>query len=758
MARETTVVRRRIAPPAGGRRRQATANGRPGARREVTLEDKYVLEEGRVLLTGVQALVRLVLDQHRADRRRGLTHRHVRSPATRARRSAASTSELAAQPRAARASIDVRHVPGLNEELGATAAWGTQLAAQLPGAALRRRGRHLVRQGARPRPRRRRPAPRQLRRASRAPAARSPWSATTRPPSRRRSRAPPSRCSRACTCRPSSRATRPGGPRPRPARRRAARARRACGPASRSSRASPTRSGTVDVAPGRVSPASRAERPASRARAERQPAAAGVARAGAHAARRRAPSSRSRTRARTASTGSTARPRRLARRSSRRARRYHDLLPGAARTWASTTRLARAGVRLLKLGMIWPLEPGIVREFAAGSTRSSSSRRSGRSSRRSSRRRSTARADAPRIVGKRDERGEPLLPAERDLDADVVARAVGRAPAGARRPARLRRGAGCAGSTPSPAARRSCRWPARTPYFCSGCPHNASTAGARGHARRRRHRLPHDGRCSTPRAAATITGITQMGGEGAQWIGMAPFTDDRHLVQNLGDGTFHHSGSLAIRAAVAAGVNITYKLLYNDAVAMTGGQAIEGQLAVPDADPLARSRGRPADHRHDRGPEPLQGRRARRRSPRCATATQLLEAQQELADVEGVTVLIHDQRVRRREAARCASAASSAEPAAARLDQRARLRGLRRLRRRSRAACRSSRSRPSSAARRRSTRRPATRTTPASRATARRSSRSCPASARRREAPRAAGRRSCPSRAARRDRRRSRCG
>src|SRR5215217_4431825 len=133
MARETTVVRRRMAPPAGGRRRQATASGRRGgARPEVTLEDKYVLEEGRVLLTGVQALVRLVLDQHRADRRRGLTtgtlvSGYQGSPLGGLDRELAHNRELLNEHL-------VRHVPGLNEELGATSAWGSQLASQLPGA------------------------------------------------------------------------------------------------------------------------------------------------------------------------------------------------------------------------------------------------------------------------------------------------------------------------------------------------------------------------------------------------------------------------------------------------------------------------------------------------------------------------------------------------------------------------------------------------------------------------------------------------
>ena len=114
----------------------------------------------------------------------------------------------------------------------------------------------------------------------------------------------------------------------------------------------------------------------------------------------------------------------------------------------------------------------------------------------------------------------------------------------------------------------------RVPYFCSGCPHNASTKvpeGSRATAGIGCHFMA----IWMDRNTETYT---HMGGEGAPWVGIAPFTNEKHIFANLGDGTYFHSGSLAIRQAVASGANITYKILYNDAVAMTGGQHIDGEL------------------------------------------------------------------------------------------------------------------------------------------------------------------------------------
>ena len=117
----------------------------------------------------------------------------------------------------------------------------------------------------------------------------------------------------------------------------------------------------------------------------------------------------------------------------------------------------------------------------------------------------------------------------------------------------------------------------RIPYFCSGCPHNSSTVvpeGSRAYAGIGCHYMAQWMDRST-------LGFTQMGGEGANWIGEAPFSKRPHVFQNIGDGTYNHSGYMAIRASIAAGVNVTYKILFNDAVAMTGGQMNDGTLTVP---------------------------------------------------------------------------------------------------------------------------------------------------------------------------------
>jgi indolepyruvate ferredoxin oxidoreductase len=318
---------------------------------------------------------------------------------------------------------------------------------------------------------------------------------------------------------------------------------------------------------------------------------------------------------------------------------YFDLRHALRSLGLDDRALDRAGVRILKLGMIWPLEPAIARDFARGLDEILVAEEKGPFVETQLKEALYGTEGAPRIVGKRDERGERLLPAELDLDADVIARAVAARLRGRVRldsvDARLRKLDEIEGR---PAALPMAQ---RTPFFCSGCPHNSSIKAPDG-------TLVGGGiGCHTmvllnPEGKGEITGITQMGGEGAQWIGMAPFTQDSHLVQNLGDGTFHHSGSLAIRAAIAAGVNITYKLLYNEHVAMTGGQAIEGQLSVPDLTRWLELEGvrriivTAEDTSRYRGVKLADIAELRDRK-------ELLASQQELAEVEGVTVLIHDQ-------------------------------------------------------------------------------------------------------------------
>src|SRR6201987_3231545 len=184
----------------------------------------------------------------------------------------------------------------------------------------------------------------------------------------------------------------------------------------------------------------------------------------------------------------------------------------------------------------------------------------------------------PSVVGKRDESGAILLPSEGELTPTMVAAAVvarlrklgHRSPALEQRLAKLE-------GFDRPADRNGAAKLQRTPYFFSGCPHNSSTKipdGSRAMAGIGCH-----GMALYVPSRRTAT-ISHMGAEGANWIGQAPFTSEQHIFQNLGDGTYTHSGLLALRAAAVSGVNITYKILYNDAVAMTGGQPAEGSFTV----------------------------------------------------------------------------------------------------------------------------------------------------------------------------------
>ena len=241
-----------------------------------------------------------------------------------------------------------------------------------------------------------------------------------------------------------------------------------------------------------------------------------------------------------------------------------------------------------------------------------------------------------RMVGKADETGESLVPWIGELSplqlADIVADRLDREFSGLdlrARAARLRRGGSNLISVDGAT---------RMPYFCSGCPHNTST------------RLPEG---STALAGIgchfmaswmdrDTEGLIQMGGEGVNWISRSRFNGDRHVFQNLGDGTFYHSGSMAIRQAVAAGTNITFKILFNDAVAMTGGQPVDGPLSVTGIAHSVRAEGIERIALVSDEPE----RFTARELPAGTTIhsrRELDAVQRELRDIGGVTVLIYAQ-------------------------------------------------------------------------------------------------------------------
>lgn len=235
----------------------------------------------------------------------------------------------------------------------------------------------------------------------------------------------------------------------------------------------------------------------------------------------------------------------------------------------------RLGIRLYKVAMTWPLEPVGARGFADGLRKVIVVEEKRALIETQIKDICYGQPGMPAVIGKRDEHGGMLFQSNGALDPNQIAIAIGRRllefvddAALAERVAQHER---LRARTPEKPAMD------RTPYFCSGCPHNSGTKvpeGSRALAGIGCHFMAQWMNRST-------AGFTQMGGEGASWIGEAPFVKTRHVFQNIGDGTYFHSGYLALRAAVAAKVTMTYKILFNDAVAMTGGQHVDGQLTVP---------------------------------------------------------------------------------------------------------------------------------------------------------------------------------
>lgn len=299
--------------------------------------------------------------------------------------------------------------------------------------------------------------------------------------------------------------------------------------------------------------------------------------------------------------------------------------------------LAGLGIRLFQVGMSFPLDTNQIRRFAAGLTEVMVVEEHRGFLEGAIRHALYGMTDAPTVTGKHDPDGAALVPGWGGLDADAIRGPLRRRLVTRIDPARLRTIPGAA-----PDRLALTVLPQRTPWFCSGCPHSTSTQvpdGALVGTGIGCHALA--AKMDTARTGRILSNV-QMGGEGAQWVGAAPFLNTGHMFQNLGDGTLMHSGWLAIRFAVSSASHITFKILYNSAVSMTGGQHPPGLRSVPELVSGLRAEG------VGRIIITTDDTTKYRRITFGARVEvwdrhRILDAQRALAAEPGVTVLIHDQ-------------------------------------------------------------------------------------------------------------------
>nr|WP_295079392.1 indolepyruvate ferredoxin oxidoreductase family protein [uncultured Roseateles sp.] len=319
---------------------------------------------------------------------------------------------------------------------------------------------------------------------------------------------------------------------------------------------------------------------------------------------------------------------------------HYDFMEVLRRLQLSTEALAAAGVRVYKVGLVFPLESSRMRAFAHGLSELLVIEEKAPVVERQIKELLYHLPDAqrPRVTGKNDADGAPVLSALGELRPSRIMSTVAQwlarlGPSLDRRELVQDFLTPCLLSNAADGVRRQ-------PYFCSGCPHNTST------------KLPEGSRALAGIGCHFMaswmergtSGLIQMGAEGVDWAAHSRFTTEKHVFQNLGDGTYYHSGYLAIRQAIAAKTNITYKILYNDAVAMTGGQPVDGSTSVPQ---IARQVEAEGVKKLVIVSDEIEKYDAHRGLFPAGTTfhdrSELDAVQRELREIPGVTVLIYDQ-------------------------------------------------------------------------------------------------------------------
>ena len=312
---------------------------------------------------------------------------------------------------------------------------------------------------------------------------------------------------------------------------------------------------------------------------------------------------------------------------------YNDMMQAFLELGLDAEALRRYGIRILKMGMLFPMEPTVVRDFARGLEEIFVIEEKRPFLEMFAKNVLYGMANAPRIVGKFDEEEKELLPHYGEFESDVIGRALTRRLS---QKLKVESAEAWLQRVDEIHSREKLATSGRTAWFCSGCPHNSSTVAPDGSV------VSAGIGCHTMAMWMNRNVVmgTHMGAEGTQWIGMAPFSGTKHIFQNMGDGTYAHSGSLAVRYCASTNTNITFKILRNKHTSMTGGQAIQGEEELKSLVSELLSNGvKKVIVTSDR-PEKISGLPG---GTEVWHRDRMVEAQTDLAGIAGTTVLVHDQ-------------------------------------------------------------------------------------------------------------------